>query len=864
MRRIIFSTIIFSLCFMPCLSQTGNSFLTHYSPADERIDYRSVGMVQDNRGLIYFTNKKGVLEFDGKNWQLISTPGAVYTLSLLNNEVYVGGSFGFGKVATTKGTQQTYQSLVTAQHIFSSVVANGKIYACNETSLYILSADKIEKEIKAEAKDAYTGLLEVHQNIFVKSQLKSLSQLINDQLGSPIVTMPTESEIIFAVQSNKNNDVVVGTERGKIFAIKEKSQPLELKLFDANYINQNKLVSAAWVNESLLAVGTLLGGVVLVNPTTGATQDILDYNHGLPDNEVFAMLTDKNEGVWVAHQYGFTRIAPSIPFKSYNHYTGLAGNLLCVKSINGSVYVGTTLGLYKLVKEESYQVITTTTQALEKNAEENTKRGLFGFFRKRSKQSISPTPNKQSTASTVVRVTQPPSYSYKRVDGIVGKVTQLIDINGKLIACGLSGVFEIENQRAKPIVLEPVHSVFFSPSLQQLFVSTYNEELKSYLPSASWKETHLLDTLNDYVSYAFEDNLQNIWLCGRSTIYKVETVDGAITDVAKIDIDNSSLDEMVGVAYGSEVYVATSGEFKRYNRNNSFVKYDSLPGPHRYFASAGYFWFNDGSQWRTVDKRLQSLKLQWLGLFPNLRYLSPDEKGESLWVITANNELFKFSGSGPLADEQHYPLLLRGVRGQEINLLPDKKMVMNQSENVLSFEFIQPDYVSRYVMQYRYQVDGLTNGWTAWSSGNYVANFPFLPAGSYKLSMQSRDLLGNESKVEVINFEVLPPYWKRWWFYALEFAFFAILMILSVRLSSANTKYHYVSEILSLLTVIIFIQFVSTGINSVFTFDSSPVIQFFIQVFIALLVFPLENYFRKFMRAAAEGKLQPKFKIKQN
>ncbi|MCX8489846.1 MAG: hypothetical protein ORN54_02140, partial [Cyclobacteriaceae bacterium] len=82
------------LLWFSSFAQTGNSFLTHFSPSDERIDYRSNGMVQDGRGLIYFTNKRGVLEFDGKNWQLITTPGAVYTLSLLQDEVYVGGVFG--------------------------------------------------------------------------------------------------------------------------------------------------------------------------------------------------------------------------------------------------------------------------------------------------------------------------------------------------------------------------------------------------------------------------------------------------------------------------------------------------------------------------------------------------------------------------------------------------------------------------------------------------------------------------------------------------------------------------------------------------------------------------------------------------
>jgi hypothetical protein len=204
----------------------------------------------------------------------------------------------------------------------------------------------------------------------------------------------------------------------------------------------------------------------------------------------------------------------------------------------------------------------------------------------------------------------------------------------------------------------------------------------------------------------------------------------------------------------------------------------------------------------------------------------------------------------------HYPLVLRQVKGQEINITKGKRVTLEQPENELSFDFIQPDYVSSYAMQYRYQVKGLSNKWTSWSNTNHLASFPFLPPGNYQIAIQSRDLLGNESKIETISFEVLPPYWKRWWFYALEFLFFGMLVFLSVKLTVANSKYRYLSEILSLLTVIIFIQFISTIINSIIVVKSSPVVQFFVQVIIALLVFPIELYFRKFMQAAALGKYQ--------
>lgn len=846
----VFLVLILMYASQLLKAQAGNSFLTHYSPRDERIDYRSMGMVQDASGLIYFTNKRGVLEFDGKNWHLITTPGAVYTLCLLQNQLYVGGVFGFGKIVQ-QGSEKVFQSLFAKPSIFSSLVAVDKLYAVSESSLFIIAADKVETEIKADSTKLFHGLVEVHDSVFVKAGFQHLLQVQNNKLTETKLALPKEEEIVFANTQKKTGDVLLGTEGGSVYLMKGKSSPELLMLQDAAYLRQNTLEFGVWINEKQIALGTLLGGVLLIDVTTGATIDNLDFTTGLPDNEVFALLADQNGGVWVAHEYGFTRIAPSLPFRSFNHFPGLNGNLLCIQSIRGQVYVGTTLGLYLLAKDESSEARPSLT--VQTNQQ---RRSRFGFLRKRSGESST---SARPTFET--KVVKPIGYAYKKVPGIEGKVIQLIEVNGKLIAGGLGGVFEVQGDKVKSIAAIPVKTIFFSTSLQQLLVGTHHNQAKSFISNGiNWNETHLLDTLNDHISYAFEDNLQNIWMCGSTKAYRFETIDGKITDATSFTISNSSLDEMVGVAYGNEVYLAASGEFKRFDHKNSFVRYDSLPGPHRYFASAGYFWFNDGVQWRTVDTRLRSLKLQWLGLFPNLRFLAPDENAQILWIITANNELYKFNSSQPPVDDSHFPLLLRQVRGQQINVIKGRRVMMDQPENELAFEFIQPDYISSHAMQYRYQVKGLTNGWTSWSSSNHIANFPYLPPGDYELAMQSRDVLGNESKIELIPFEILPPYWKRWWFYALEFGFFGILMLLSVKLSVANEKYRTVSEVLSLLTVIIFIQFLQTAITTSIEIRSSPVLEFFIQVFIALIVFPVENYFRKFMKAAAEGKFQLKIK----
>ncbi len=43
-------------------------------------------------------------------------------------------------------------------------------------------------------------------------------------------------------------------------------------------------------------------------------------------------MVDKSQGIWAAHEYGFTRVSPYLPYRSFGHYPGLAGNLLCATS----------------------------------------------------------------------------------------------------------------------------------------------------------------------------------------------------------------------------------------------------------------------------------------------------------------------------------------------------------------------------------------------------------------------------------------------------------------------------------------------------------------------------------------------------
>ena len=873
--------------------------MTHYSPKNEDIDRVSFDIAQDNRGVLYFANKAGFLEFDGRNWNMIKTPAPIYTICVTPaGTVFGGGLSGFGRIAIHPSGRE-YETLTASQpgatNIFTSLAVNDQVFFLAANNLYVVNPESgnIEKVIPASTdQGTFKNLFQIDGDVYISTEANEILTWKGDKLERSKVN-PSAGEILFSHALTGSRKTLMGTSADRLF-IYESGFINELTIKDIEYLHSNVLVSGAWVNESLIALATLRGGVLFIDPATGETTEITNYYTGLPDNEVYALLGDNTESIWVAHDYGFTRIAPFQPFRTFNHYPGLEGNLLCAYSApDDGVYVGTSLGLFKLVKDEVYEEeeyfitkkkkvvtaeavddeeVTVATQV------EKARRGLFGLKKKdRKKQEAPPkqeTPpqepktktvkgKKTTEKSTIVstrerrtrKVLKALQYKYVRVQGINGKVTHLIDVQGQLMAAGLGGVFIINGLNAAPLTSEPVRSIFLSPSLKQLFVSTYNEEIKSYKGNGSnWQETHMLDSLQEYVSYMFEDKLQNLWLCGRAGVIKIEMIDNEITNTVHIPYLKPSIDETVGLAKGSDVYVVNAGEFQLYDHaNDKFIKYDSLPGTRKYFASAGAFWFHDGHRWRTIDERVtKAMQLEWLGLFIDIRFLTPVSDGKGLWVITADNELYRFTPTSKDRPEA-FPLFLKDVRGPQ-EAVAIRHLSMEEEKGALTFEFVQPDYNGFETIEYRYLLTGLSDLWSAWSPKNNEITFPYLPSGEYEIQVQSMNIFGKVSEVDKIQISVLPPYWRQPWFYGLEVAFFSILVLLSVRLSVVNPKYKPISRVLSLLTVIMVIQLIQSTADAFIHVESSPVIEFLIQVLIALLVLPLEARLRRLMEEASEGK----------
>lgn len=878
------ATLLFCLTLsFACFGQSGNYFLSHFSPDEERFNIMCFDIEQDDRGVFYFATQAGILQFDGRNWDIISAAGTVYSITRSEDgEIYVAGSGGFGKIGRDDYGMEVYQPLHQqegTEYIFQIITLPGSVYFLSEKNLfeYSLKSGEIKVQPATEQAGSFVALHEIFGKVYISSEENGLFEFKSGKLVPSDLGLAGGSTLIFSLRYKGR--YLLGTDDNKIFLLRENQRVKMIGIRDSVYANTSVITNATWVNDNLIALGTLRGGVMFINPTNGATEEIINYNTGLRDNEVFAMICDKNQNVLVAHAYGFTRIAPYLPFRSFRYYPGLQGNLLCATTYQGKVFVGTSAGLFKLEKEEFYDEITyfvdvpVKTRQRTKAKEQTTtapvedvkKGGFFSFLKRKKKEEPPPAASRNNTKTPVPKqkykrekrtkkILRSAYYAYKKVEGVDSKITQLLHWKGRFIAAGLSGAYEV-GPKTTQIIQEPIRFLFASEKSNALIASTYDDKLHRYKFDKTWTAADPIENISGPINYIFEEDKSTVWFCGFDRIFRMNISDTA-QNIQTLSIDKGNFDQLMGICFNKQVYIATSSGFFFYDsRQGRLVEGDTLRKPVAYFASSKNLWFRDKHSWYIAGQTSTHNNLQLLNLFNNIRFIDSDGKNESLWIITGNNELLQFNNGEARKDEVLFPLILKSIENNN-TLVPRKNVVeVQQEHSSIKAEVIRPDFIGARFIEYRYLLEGLNPQWSDWSVNNNIVTFPYLPTGDYKLLIQSKDIFGRTNELDPVSIEVVPPYWKQTWFYAVEFSFFVLLVIVSFRLSY---RFIWISRILSLLSIIIFIEFIQTIAGSTFSTHSTPVFDFAIQVGIAFMILPIEGFLRRHFLQAIDKRNQLK------
>ncbi len=869
-KKLLFIVVLL-VFFSNLFAQKGDYFLSHHVPPEDRFDNLNFDIVQGDNGLMWIANHLGIIEYDGRNWQLIPATSAVLSITSHNDIIYFGGRNIVGKIKGKGGDYLFIEILKGPEvdDIFSIIAFEDQIFYLSEHQLFLYdpATDFISKVITDDL-HSFLDIFEYQNNLVITTESGELLQLSEENTSLKSLQINGIDESISWLAVNPDGVYALLTDPGSLWLIKNnESEKLEIE--DDGYLSNSIPLEVVWVTENLLAVSTLSGGVVFVDLLKKDEIQIVNYYTGLPANQVFTLATDTDEGVWIAHEYGLTRVMPLLPIRNYSRIPGIEGNILSIINYNNKIYAGTTVGVFLLSEVRSYNE-TITYQKKEtapgdveipevvaetknkKNRNKNKKR-LFSFLNKKKSEPVPvPTTTQKFTwKKQVKQELQSVKYVFRKIDGISTRTELFVSLPNSLMAGSLSGIYEIKDSVANEISDYPVRYLHYSTSDGILFASTYDDKILTYNKNGDkWIESDILDGLDDIV-YQITESEGKIWLSGADSIYSIEFERGYVSDVDVFKIENPYLDNTYTVNHNDEILFVNNSGYSIYDSEKRSIRKDSIlsnlyGNPQRIFVGNDRsIWVFNGKKWFIFGAQHQTEKLDFLNAFSNIRKLDYSPDDTTYWIVTYNNDIYGVSNPSDAKLTHNYGVFLKEFRNMDKALSTESVLDLQIDETSLSFTFIQPEYSGLMEIEYRYRLTGLTGQWTEWSVSNNKVNFSFLPPGNYALELETKDIFGEISRHDPVPFNIVPPYWRQPWFYAFEVGFFTLLLLVSIRLNRSSSNYGVLSRLLAFLTLILIVEFVQTIAEYKFETDNSPVIDFFIQVSIALLVLPVEGLLRK-------------------
>ncbi len=868
-----------------CVAQQGDLFLTHHSLDKEGLDNSNSQIAFNSMGQMYIANRSGVLAYDGRQWDFIATPSAALSLTFDDRDnLYVGCVDDFGKIEV-KDRKYQFVSLDPDKHdeeiYFKTVFFGEDVYFLSEESLlrYNTRLKKTNLLYLDDDEDFFDNLFVIDSAIHIQTN-DSLYLFQGDSLTGSHIISPDSSSFLFFNKHPTRDRYVVGTTNNQAF-IYRRGKFHECKVSEFLEENESFITDGMWLNWRYFALSTLENGCILYDNRNSKIVEVINQSKGLPDNQIQAIGVDKEEGLWISHSYGLSRMEISIPFRSFSNFNGLEGHIYEPYFYKRNLYVATSEGVFKLEKEDTYKSTVYYVEKKTSRSRTATKPAPqppadTGKKKKKSKKSRRKSSQQASTATRTTTVQRPTKktyerkvkkelvsseWVYKKIEGINSKVERFIEYKGRLFAAGVSGVFEITEELAELVIHEPIKFIEIEKKSDRLIVGTLYNEIKLYeLDGDFWIESDNLNLHGDLVTAAYHDVSGRTWFVTPNALlefkdftaenleYNSYRYKNQFADNAKLGYINRQL-----YLINSEGYFYLHTGLKEMVEDTVLMQTIGKPVKHlKQTKGSNNIWVFNGESWFMIHRDGTPEEMDVFSLFPDMTHVA--YFGKWHWLVNKSEEVLQHDQAISDTLINHNKIFYKNISNKKGAIKLADNLTFEHDENSIHLEISRPDYRGTLKPEYQYKLSGLNSEWSAWTDRNYF-DFPILLPNKYKLHVRSRDAFGNIEEAPTIEFLIKKPYWQTTWFTGLQILVMGILVITSIIVNRrSKSKYVIVTEGLTILTIVMIIEFLQNFVASNLNIKSTPVVDLGIDVAIALCVFPLEQFLKKVMKAENRGK----------
>ena len=800
MRHLLIVLIFISGLAPDLLAQqkeTGIPFIDNFTPKEYNANTQNWAIVQDHRGVMYFGNNKGVLEYDGVNWRLIPVSNHSIVRSLAINSagtIFVGAVGEFGYLAPDETGQLQYNSLV--QHIpkeeavfadvWTTLVKDDEVYFQSFYSLYRYKNGKIKSW---PLSSSYHRSFIVFDKLYLREEGKGLMVMEGDSLrqlqeGGLFAAEPVSAMLPF------QDNILVGSRNKGLFLLNPESgtiRPFRSQLNTT--LGKYQVYHGVVLSNGHYAFSTIKGGVVVIN-REGKGIVGLGQQSGLLSETVYYLYPDRNGSLWLGLANGISKVEITSPLSIFNKILGLDGGILAIKRFKGTLYVNTHQGIFFLNKDSHFQQL----------------EGLF------------------SQCWYMETFTEPGNPDKKH-----------------LLVASTVGVFEVEQDKARLVLPGRAVVVKTSRSDPSRVLVGFNGYISSLkFENGDWKEETALQIGHEEIRSLEEDNEGNLWMGTMfAGVYKLKMTEleaffrgenSAVKDSIKVygtaqglPTENWNYFHRVG----QRLIVSTQQGIYKYNKEKDRFEKDSLINAAFGEGKRWFYYLNEdhkGDLWFDSDKGKGVLLKQSNGTYllsenPFKRIIvSPENQVTGFndvngiaWFGTPDG-LFRYDSHHVKTYSNPFEVLVRQVvvsgdstvfhgtffeeaESQATSLRASVSLeqpasfrhVLDYGHNSIAFHYAAPVFDEEGVTQYSFYLEGYDKGWSAWS-GETKKEYTNLPEGKYMFKIKAKNFYETISQESVYAFTVLPPWYRTPLSYGAFAVLLAGLVFSSARVYSSRLK----------------------------------------------------------------------------
>lgn len=307
-QLLLVATIIFlsKLAVAQDIAQDSINIRT-FGSRDYKAAIYNFSVLEDENGIMYFSNDNGVLEYDGSEWRLIKIKdysGVVVLEKFLDGKIYVGGIDEFGYLERDSTGQFEYHSLRSQLDVSLEINEVWQIESF-DNQIYFQSYEFIfrydgEGLHVISIKDSW--LLPFNSTMHIATYDYGLSRLENDSLVPVNTEFKLKGDAPFMLLPGPKGKKLALTEYNGIYLLDTTNYSYEKWNVSANEkALKYGLYDAMMWDDSTYLFSLSEGGLMWVNEKGKMIREI-NKSNGLSTNYMREFIRDSRGNLWLASE----------------------------------------------------------------------------------------------------------------------------------------------------------------------------------------------------------------------------------------------------------------------------------------------------------------------------------------------------------------------------------------------------------------------------------------------------------------------------------------------------------------------------------------------------------------------------------